>query len=146
MFKFGDRVEWYDGTPPEGTVLRSDVNFTEVEWDSGSISEKRTRYLRLIPSFVPITITKPTWKDLDDSSTFQDILPGIHAAVTYAADGPCWEWAVGAHRDAAVGQGRSIDRVTAKADAEFFAKNYNAEDTSERDDIRRRLNKSWGYT
>ena len=145
MFKPGDRVEWYDGSPPGGTVLQSDADITEVEWDSGSISEKRTKYLRLISSFT-ITITKPTWKDSDDSSIFSDILPGIHAAVAYAADGSCWEWAVGPHSSNTLSEGRSIDRATAKSDAEFFAKNYNAEDTSERDDIRRRLNKSWGYT
>lgn len=87
---------------------------------------------------------KPTWFDVSDMSELRN--EQVHALASYAADGSCWEWVVMHSKGPAYiqsGKGRSIDRRTAKSDAESFIANYEPEDTSERDEIRRKLERSW---
>jgi hypothetical protein len=83
------------------------------------------------------------WEDQVDKSIYKNIRPGVHATCMYAHDGSCWEWAVGGGPPSLYGGGRSVDRRTAKSDAEFFINNYQPEDTTERDEIRRKLERNW---
>lgn len=114
--------------------------------DNGYETTVDVKYLK--PFEITITIegaSKPTWQDKSDSSRIDNVRPGIHAACYYTDDGSCWEWLITTKATGAdiVKSGRSIDRRTAKSDAEFFIANYQPEDTSERDELRRKLEKSW---
>lgn len=118
---------------------------------SGKTSTAATKYLQPIGNLkANITVVSPKlgWQDQSDSSRFENVRPGIHAVCSYASDGSSWEWGVLTKQTGAefVGQGRSVDRRTAKSDAEFFIANYQPEDTTERDEMRRKLKRSWNGT
>lgn len=149
MFQVGEKVHWYNDSNLVGTVLESDQTTSVVDWGIyGIMKNDNVRLRRVGVKEITITITlespvKHAWKDTPDQSTYANIRPGVNAAVMYAADGSSWEWAVSSSKNDVYGQGRSIDRRTAKSDAEFFIANYQPEDTSERDELRRKLEKSW---
>ena len=149
MFQVGDLIYWHDDPSCLGYVLRSDENDTTVQWIQHGRQVKKTKYLKRVEKLdAEETATTPKlsgWQDQSDSSRYENVRPGIHAVCAYAADGSSWEWGVLTKQtgSAFVGEGRSIDRRTAKSDAEFFIVNYKPEDTTERDELRRKLEKSW---
>lgn len=149
MFQVGERVHCWDVYNLVGTVLESDQRTSVVDWGVHGIRTNYNTRLRRVGGLkkvsVTITINKPTWRDKPDSSRIENARPGIHAACYYTDDGSCWEWLITTKATGAdiVKSGRSVDRRTAKSDAEFFIANYQPEDTSERDELRAKLEKSW---
>jgi hypothetical protein len=116
----------------------------DIRLDTGEVRECiYYKYLEPLETVVSVPVVKPGWQDDSDKSVYKNIRPGIDAACAYAYDGSCWEWAVGAGPQNILSYGRSIDRRTAKSDAEFFINNYQPEDTTERDELRRKLERSW---
>lgn len=146
MFQVGDLVYWHDDPNLVGYVLWSDDEESSIDWRGIGVQKKKNKYLkRFGASATQAPVSKPTWKDDSDTSRIENVRPGIHAACFYEDDGACWGWLVTTKATGAdiVGQGKSIDRRTAKSDAEFFIANYQPEDTSERDEIRKKLERSW---
>ena len=148
MFQVGEKVHWENEPHLVGTVLESDQTTSVVDWGPHGIMKKNNSRIRRVSGVKEITITidppKHGWKDVSDISELRR--NDVEAYAAYASDGSCWEWTV-LHAAGPgfiqSGKGRSIDRRTAKSDAEFFINNYKPEDTSERDELRAKLERSW---
>lgn len=118
----------------------------DIRLDTGEVRKcVYYKYLEPLETVVSVPLVKQGWRDDSDTSRYENVRPGIHAACFYANDGSCWEWLVTTKQTGAdiVGSGCAIDRRTAKSDAEFFIANYQPEDTAERDELRRKLERSW---